>query len=61
MPYNRKYYSTRTGTASCRVGTGPTVATSASSQSIISQRDADRKAESWAKAKARAVLRCTTS
>jgi hypothetical protein len=59
MPYNRKYTSTRTGTASCRVGTGPTVIASATSQSIISQRDADRKAESWAKAKARAVVRCT--
>lgn len=59
MPYNRNYYSTRTGTANCRVGTGPSVMTSASAQSIISQRDADRKAESWAKAKARAVVKCT--
>lgn len=59
MPYNRKFQSTRTGTASCRVGTGPSVMTSASSQSIISQRDADRKAESWAKAKARAAVRCS--
>jgi hypothetical protein len=59
MPYNRTYHKTDVATATCQVGTGSPVSAVASSQSIISQRDADRKAAGYAKAKAQAALVCT--
>jgi hypothetical protein len=58
MPYNRVYRKTDTATAQCVIGTGPTTYAVASSQSIISQRDADRKAAGYAKAKAQSALVC---
>ncbi|MFY7950994.1 MAG: hypothetical protein ACOVT5_00680 [Armatimonadaceae bacterium] len=59
MPYNRVYRKTDVATATCQVGTGAPVSAVASSQSIISQRDADRKAAGYAKGKAQAGLVCT--
>ena len=59
MPYNRTYHKTDVATATCQIGTGAPTSAVASSQSIISQRDADHKAAGYAKAKAQAALVCT--
>ncbi len=59
MAYNRTYHKTDVATATCQIGTGAPTSAVASSQSIVSQRDADRKAAGYAKAKAQAALVCT--
>jgi hypothetical protein len=58
MPYNLKFYKTDSATARCLAGTGAQTSYTATSQSIIAQRDVDRKALGWAQAAARSMLRC---
>lgn len=59
MPYNLKFYKTETATARCLAGTGPETSYTASAESIISQRDVDRKSTGWAKAAAQSMLVCS--
>ena len=58
MPYNVTYYAHSVFTATCASGEGIEVVADASSQSIISQRDADRKAEDFARTLAISRLNC---
>lgn len=58
MPYNLKFYKTESATARCLAGTGAETSYTASSQSIIAQRDVDRKALGWATAAAQSTLEC---
>lgn len=59
MPYNLKFYKTETATARCLAGTGPETSYTASAESIISQRDVDRKGLGWAQAAAQSMLQCS--
>lgn len=59
MPYNLKFYKTESATARCLAGMGPQTSYTASTQSIIAQRDVDRKALGWAQAAAQSMLECT--
>lgn len=59
MPYNLKFYKTESATARCLAGAGAETSYTASSQSIIAQRDVDRKALGWAQAAAQSMLECT--
>jgi len=58
MPYNLKYYQTASATRRCRAGTGDPRSYTASAESIIAQRDADRKALVWAESAAQSLLEC---
>lgn len=59
MPFNLTYRAFATFTVSCSAGEGIAVTESAYASSIISQRDADRKALEFARGKAQAKLECT--
>jgi len=56
--YNDIFFKIDTETARCLAGTGSPTSYTASAESIISQRDVDRKAVDWAKAAAQSMLRC---
>lgn len=62
MAYNQKFYKTESATAhsltSCAAGTRGVGAYTASAESIISQRDTDRKALVWAQAAAQSLVTC---
>lgn len=58
MPYNLTFYRTDTAEAVCLAGSGAPRSATVSTESIISQRDVDRKAVGWAKALAQSRLRC---
>jgi len=59
MAYNQKFFKTDSATARCLAGTGAERSYTATAESIISQRDVDRKALGWAKAAAQSMLVCT--
>lgn len=59
MPFNLTFKAFATFTVSCSAGEGIAVTESAYASSIISQRDADRKAFEFARGKAQAKLECT--
>lgn len=58
MPYNLTYYAHSIFTATCASGEGIQVTAEGSAESIISQRDADRKAEDFARTLAISRLNC---
>jgi hypothetical protein len=58
VPINLTYYASSVFTVRCLAGEGPSVSAFASAESIISQRDADRKALGAARARAQAELAC---
>lgn len=58
MPYNLTYYAYSIFTATCASGEGIQVTAEGSAESIISQRDADRKAEDFARTLAISRLNC---
>ncbi len=58
MPYNLTYYAFSIFTATCASGEGVQVTAEGSAESIISQRDADRKAEDFARTLAISRLNC---
>jgi hypothetical protein len=58
MPYNLTYHAYSIFTATCASGQGAQVTADASAESIISQRDADRKAEDFARTLAVSRLNC---
>lgn len=59
MPLNIVYTAQASAIVHCMAGTGDAVSASALAESIISQRDADRKALSLAQARAQEALNCT--
>lgn len=59
MPYNVVFRKTESAVARCLAGVGADAYAVASTQSIISQRDVDRKALGWAQALANSRLRCS--
>jgi hypothetical protein len=58
MPYNLTHYAYSIFTATCASGEGIQVTAEGSAESIISQRDADRKAEDFARTLAISRLNC---